>query len=77
MEKYFITIVDNKTMTVQYFICYDDDLNGRIEKELGGWGNLRSASTSDRTIDDTNYQQCGTTKDGRKSYSILCVIDNN
>ena len=73
MKKYFITIVDNKTLTTKNLVRNDDFINSTIDKELGGWANLRSASTSNNEINSYNYQQAGTTKDNKKSYSILCI----
>lgn len=73
MKKYFITIVNNTTLTTQNLVRDDENINATIDKELGGWANLKSASTSSHELDSYNYQQAGTTKDNTKSYSILCI----
>lgn len=73
MKKYFITIVDNITLTTKNIVREDKNINETIDKELGGWANLRAASTSNRDLEIDNYQQAGTTKDFKKSFSILCI----
>ena len=72
MKKYIITIINLKTNTIHNLNKDDSNIEKTIQKELGGWSNLGGASTSNRNIDDMNYQQCGTTKDNKYMYSILC-----
>ena len=75
MKKYIITIINLKTNTVHQLNKDDDNINTTIEKELGGWDNLKSATTSN-PMDNKNYQSSGTTKDNKYMYSILCYLEN-
>ena len=76
MKKYVITIINLKTNTIHQLLKKDDDsINTTIEKELGGWNNLSSATTSN-TMDNENYQSSGTTKDNKYMYSILCYLES-
>lgn len=72
MEKYVITIINLSTGTKQYIERDQTNIDETIQKELGGWGQLRSSGNADRDLDDINYQLCGFTKDHTKMYSILC-----
>lgn len=72
MHKYILTIVDLKTGTVQNLVRESTlELNKTVDKELGGWSNLRTASTSTKELDQENYQIAGTTKDDKSMFSIL------
>ena len=75
MKKYIITIINLKTNTIHQLNKDDDNINTTIEKELGGWDNLKSATTSN-PMDSKNYQSSGTTKDNKYMYSILCYLEN-
>ena len=75
MKKYIITIVNLKTNTIHQLTKDDDNINTTIEKELGGWSNLKSATTTN-PMDNKNYQSSGTTKDNKYMYSILCYLEN-
>ena len=75
MKKYIITIVNLKTNTIHQLNKDDDNINTTIEKELGGWDNLKSATTSN-PMDSKNFQSSGTTKDNKYMYSILCYLEN-
>lgn len=72
---YFMTIVDIKTMSNTNIKVAQSDIDARVEKHLGGWGNLKGSSWSDSKIDEFNYQQSGTTKDGKYMFSILRCIN--
>ena len=74
MKKYIITIINLKTNTIHQLTKDDDNINTTIEKELGGWNNLKSATTTN-PMDNTNYQSSGTTKDNKYMYSILCYLE--
>ena len=75
MKKYVITIINLKTNTIHQLNKDDNNINATIEKELGGWNNLSSATTSN-AMDSENYQSSGTTKDNKYMYSILCYLEN-
>lgn len=75
MVKYFITIVDRKACCSN-LIRTEEDINQTIEKELGGWDNLHSACTSGankRIENKEEYFMSGTTRDGNKGFSIICM----
>ena len=75
MNKYIITIVNLKTNTIHQLTKDDDNINTTIKKELGGWDNLKGATTTN-PMDNKNYQSSGTTKDNKYMYSILCYLEN-
>ena len=75
MKKYIITIINLKTNTIHQLTKDDDNINTTIKNVLGGWDNLKSATTSN-PMDNENYQSSGTTKDNKYMYSILCYLEN-
>lgn len=75
MKKYYTTIICLVTGGVQTFIKDDYNINECVQRELGGWDNLSAASTSNRGIDEDNYQMAGTTRDDLKAFSIICIND--
>ena len=75
MKKYIITIVNLKTNTIHQLTKDDDNITTTIENVLGGWNNLKSATTRN-PMDNENYQSSGTTKDNKYMYSILCYLEN-
>lgn len=72
-KKYFITIVDNTTFTSQNLVRDEYTIDDTVKKELGGYGNLTRAMTSGKNVSKEHFCQTGTTNDGSKSYSIICV----
>ena len=66
---YYLTIVVRESNTVHHLERDSETIDATIRKELGGWGNLRAASTGN----STEYFQAGTTYDNSKVFSILCV----
>jgi len=73
---YLITIHDIILNTKDYFEKNNEnDLNNLINKELKGWGNLQTASTSG--INDDSYCLSGITKDKQKTFSILKITFKN
>jgi len=72
MKTYIITITDLITNTTHNLTRDESNIDKTIEKELGGWNNLRGAMTSNSLIDNINYQQTGTTYQNNKMFSILC-----
>ena len=74
-RKYYITIVELKSGTQQNLIREEDIVDETIDKHLGGWGNLYGSSSSNRNVDNLNFQQSGTTRDGSKMFSILCCAE--
>lgn len=76
MKKYFVTVIDLKTHCAQHLVRDShEDITKVVDKELGGWANLKTAMTSTPYLDDINYQQAGTTKDLTKAFSIICLKD--
>lgn len=68
--KYFITIVNNETLSVSHTERYTMfELTDFVHIMLGGWGNMRSEGTSN----GEHWCQSGHTVDGKMSYSILAV----
>lgn len=73
--KWIITIWDRKTGTIAALErTSGEDTDKDVVRHLGGWDNLYTACTSTRVARE--YMQAGTTKDGSKAFSILCVEDN-
>lgn len=73
MKRFFITIVNPKTFTVHNLHKTEAEINATIEKELGGYGNLFGAMTSDGK---GSYMHTGFTKNQELAFSIMCLVDN-
>lgn len=73
MKRYFITIYDRNTNSVQYFERTQETIDSLVEKELGSW-TTHSACTSGVKPNKDEFFQTGTTKDNSKCFSILCVV---
>lgn len=69
--KYYITIVNKKTLTSQYLERNKEELEKTILKEFGGWLNTRVCSREGSGTDE--YCMAGETKDGEKVFSVLAV----
>lgn len=76
MLKYYITIVERTTKTVQHLIRGEQTIDQTVEKELGGW-TTHSAMTSGVVRHDKEFFQAGTTKDNLKCFSILAVWEES
>lgn len=78
MRKFIITIVNIENNVVKHLIRLNEDIHQTVEKELGGYINIKnSCSSSDFDIDSVNHQSAGTTKDGKFMFSILCYMDHS
>ena len=71
-KKYLVTIIFVEEGEHISLNPKEDGLDEYIQFHLGGWDNLNVASTSSDKLNKGNYQQAGTTKDGKKLFSILC-----
>lgn len=77
-RKYFITIVDLKTLTQQNLIASEEEIDNKITKFLGGWDNLDKAgifNNKEKDLRDFNAQLSGVTLDNKLMYSILVCLD--
>lgn len=70
-RNYVITIVDLVHGNYLSFAVKEENIDKSINDNLGGWNNLNVASTSSDKLEKGNFQQAGTTKDGKKLFSIL------
>lgn len=74
--KYIITIYNRITDCTSFLEATEETLNTKVQKELGGWDNLHSASTSGYNRHSNEYMQAGTTRDDIFIFSILSINTN-
>ena len=73
MKRYIITIVDIDTNCKSFLEKSENEIDDVVLKELGGWNNLYEATTSGYTASQKAFMQTGTTKQGNKAFSIICL----
>ena len=74
-KKYFITIVTTTTGLISNLVRDESNIEETIKKELGGW-TTHSAVTSGKYQHPDSFMQAGTTNDGSKAFSIICLVFN-
>lgn len=70
-RNYVITIVDLVHGNYISFTAKEENIDKVVNENFGGWQNLNGSSSSNEKISANNFQQAGSTRDGKKLYSIL------